>query len=338
MTQNYIEFLQAQPSSVTDSVELSNAVFDYLFMSSDIDCDVDFDIFDWDDSVLLYAEFNNSLVAGGLMYTSAEDGFLIKRKSDNDFLWTTIGFISSQDFYPLPDSNQYVGYFIDITSIPTEKYKYTLTPVADNLELEGEESDDYITCKTNGLTVLDASHIYYAYLEANLDSITQNSASTIVNTINGKYPYAYKLGDSNYITGNACGMFEPYLSDSCHYLYTNSDDENNTITKYRKSFREWLCNGNVKIIKYYDGRAYLAAINDNPSDDDSEHHAKNITTFTFTEVGDINSNLDLLNSGLIVDNYEDYKSMRDKISAVSYVSSDDFALDNIEKIINKILE
>lgn len=341
MALNYVELVQAQPSSIINTIELSNAIFDDIVMSNNVEQDIDSGLIEWNDNILLYAEFNNSIVAGGLMYSSAEDGFLVKRKTENQILWTTIGFIPSQNFQPIVDSNQYVGYYTDITSIPTEKYKYMICPVISNLELSGKESDGYTICETNGLSILDMSAIYYSFLETKIDSINQNSAATVINTINGKYPYTYKLGNSNYVTGTASGLFNPYYIDNCNYFYTDSNEENNMIVKYRKKFREWLCDGHPKIIKYYDGRAFLVAINDTPGDDDSEHHLKNITTFNFTEIGDINSSVDLINSGLIVDNYESYIAIKDNIDPIPYTytaTDNNIFLDNIEKIIDKILD
>ena len=86
--------------------------------------------------------------------------------------------------------------------------------------------------------------------------------------------------------------------DKCEYIFDNQ--ENNNVTwKYRKRFREWLCNGKPKILKYYDGRIFLISVTDTVSDDDSEHNYKNITSWSWVEIGDVNSTTDLINSGFM---------------------------------------
>ncbi len=138
---------------------------------------------------------------------------------------------------------------------------------------------------------------YYTPIEPKISSVTQNKGATIVETFNGKYPYSFKCGCANYSSGTASGMFVPIL-DNCKFIFSN-ENNNNIVWKYRNELKECLCNGKPKILKYFDGRTKLVSINDTVSDDEGEYNDKNITTFSWTEIGDITSTNDMIDNGLM---------------------------------------
>lgn len=297
------EIIQTPPSSVPDSITLQNAIFDEVFVSEDVNFDAQKEITyfpdEWSDDVVLHATFQGSIVAGGIMFEANEDsGFYIKRRPVSEVLWTTIGYSNGSDF--VLNGNMLNGIFIDRTAIPNDDYEYMIVPVLYGQEITGISADNIVHCWTDGIAISEKDKTYYTILEIKLSNDTQNEGSTIIKTLNGEFPYSFKNGASNYITGSAQGLFAP-TSDGCEYIYDN-EKYNNVAWKYREEFRKWLCNGKIKTLKYYDGRTRLVAINGTVSDDDGEHNYKNITSFNFTQVGDVKSTTDLIESGLM-DNY-----------------------------------
>ncbi len=254
----------------------------------------------WSTSTKLHAKFQNSIVAGGLAYDMNNDnrncGFFIKRRAVPDLLWTTVGYINSQDL--ILDGDLLNGSFIDRTAFPNEDYEYIVISVFNGEELQSSSPSTAVHCWTDGIAVSEIDKTYYTLLEANINNITQNKGAALVEPFNGKFPFAFKNGMLNYITGSAQGLFAPLDNDYCHYMFDNEKHKNATW-KYREEFREWLCNGKPKILKYFDGRTYLISINDTVSDDDGEHNFKNITTFNFTQIGNADSTKDLIESGLM---------------------------------------
>lgn len=289
--------IQSPISFPINTIKLENAIFDEIILSTDIKLSEFPD--KWEKSTKLHAKFQNSIVAGGLEYDTNKDntesGFLIKRREVSDILWTSVGYINSLDFTLNEDLLN--GSFIDRTAFPNEDYEYSIVSVFNGQEISSNFISIPIRCHTDGIAISEIDKTYYTPLEIKLSGVTQNKGTTIVETFNNKYPFAFKNGITNYTTGSACGMFVPII-DECKFIFDN-ETNNNTVWKYRQEFREWLCDGKPKVLKYYDGRTKLVSINDTVTDDDSEYNDKNITTFSWTEIGDITSTTDLIENGLM---------------------------------------
>ena len=279
----YIGFVQSPSSRILIPITFDTEVIDpELFPDT------------WTHDIKLHAKFQNSIVAGGIQYDlrdlNNECGYIVKRRLSTDVLWSFVGYFDSGTLSI--DDEVLRGSFIDRSVIPNNDYYYMIIPVLYGNELASILTDDTVFCSTDGISVSDGYKTYYTNLEPKINGITQNMGSTVISTINGKYPYAFKKGSSNYISGSASGLFVPGTEDG-NYIFDN------TVWKYRNEFREWLCDGGAKIIKYYDGRTFLVSITDSVTDDDSEHPDKNITSFSFTEIGDVTSTSDLIESGIL---------------------------------------
>lgn len=289
--------IQSPISFALDTVKLENAIFDEIILSTDIELSEFPD--EWNKSTKLHAKFQNSIVAGGLEYDINKDNtesvFLIKRREVSDVLWTSVGYINSLDF--ILNEDLLNGSFIDRTAFPNEDYEYSIVSVFNGQEINSNFISASVCCYTDGIAISEIDKTYYTPIEIKLNGVTQNKGTTIVETFNNKYPFAFKNGITNYTTGSACGMFVPII-DECKFIFDN-ETNNNTVWKYRQEFREWLCDGKPKVLKYYDGRTKLVSINDTVTDDDSEYNDKNITTFSWTEIGDITSTTDLIENGLM---------------------------------------
>lgn len=290
--------LQTPISFPINTLKLENAVFDEVVVSTDEISDFPDE---WNISTKLHAKFQNSIIAGGLAYDNQSNidgnyGFLIKRRSVTDILWTKIGYVDCSNF-AVNEDDLLNGTFIDRTAFPNEDYEYMIVSIFNGQEFGEGSVSNMIHCYTDGIAISEIDKTYYTPLEPKLSGITQNKGTTIVETFNSKYPFAFKNGTTNYISGSASGLFVPIM-ENCKFIF-NNEKNHNAVWKYRKEFREWLCNGKSKVLKYYDGRTILISINETVSDDDSEHDNKNITTFNWTEIGDITSTDDLTENGLI---------------------------------------
>lgn len=256
---------------------------------------------EWDKTIKLHAQFHNNIFAGGLAYdvNQAQNddnyGFLLKRRAVNDILWTNIGYINNSNF--IIDEDLLTSTFIDRSAFPNENYEYMVVSIFKGEELGGGSISTVARCCTDGIAISEIDKTYYTPIEAKISGVTQNKGTTIVETFHSKYPFAFKNGETNYSSGSASGMFVPIV-DKCKFIFAN-ENSNNAVWKYRQEFREWLCNGKPKILKYYDGRTKLVSINETVTDDDGEYNDKNITTFNWTEIGDITSTDDLISNGLM---------------------------------------
>lgn len=62
---------------------------------------------------------------------------------------------------------------------------------------------------------------------------------------------------------------------------------------------DWLTNGSPKILKIEDGRIWMVVVSSDVKASNSEHPDKVTLSFDFTEVGNVNSNDDMLNNGFV---------------------------------------
>ena len=70
--------------------------------------------------------------------------------------------------------------------------------------------------------------------------------------------------------------------------------------------KDWLTNGEAKIIKMEDGREWLVSVDGNVEEDESEHIDKVGISFDFVQIGDYNNTDDLSANGLTAYNDMDY--------------------------------
>ena len=258
-----------------NSVRLNNAVFDNLIITSKItenkeDLNKDFV---WDSDSIIYCEFDNTLNCGAIDVTNSS-GFKIKRRDNIKTKWLQIGYISTSSM--TLNGNYISGTFIDRMCRSNTEYVYRICPVVNGVEAEPIETKN-IFSYFDFISVSDKDTTYYSDLESDVSNEKQNGITSIITTLGSKYPYAFTQAALNYITATAKGLFVQHKG-TCDYDFKNA-------WKYRKQFREWLKDGNAKVIKHWDGRIWICSIGD-VSDGDSDHHDLNITSFDFTEIAD----------------------------------------------------
>ena len=329
------EFIESPFGEEIDSIKLSNAVYDEIILSSDASLNyLDEYPLEWTDDIQLHATFNGTIIGGGMDYQegdSIEDSaFLIKRRLVSDISWDIVGYVPGNEI--VKDRNTIKISYKDVTVIPNEEYEYMVVPMLYGVETVGSTTDNSTKCSLNGLVIEDQDMSFYTILEAKLSGITQNSGTTIVNPFNSKYPYAFKGGDKNYVSGTATGMFIP--GDICDYDF---DSFNNTSWKYRKQLREWLCNGKPKILKYYDGRNFIVTINGEVQEDDSEHVMKNIITFNWNEIGTLESFDDLYENGFINYYASENKSDKPDSLVINKAILQNYINESVNAVYNEIL-
>lgn len=98
--------------------------------------------------------------------------------------------------------------------------------------------------------------------------------------------------EANYYNGNFSGVIIKWDQSTDMFDFDGSVD-------YRETFIDWLTNKKPKVLKMYDGRAWLINANGNVSYSDDEHPDKVEISFDFIETGDLNSSSDMKNAGLI---------------------------------------
>jgi len=175
------------------------------------------------------------------------------------------------------------------------QYEYAIVPVSDN----DEQSYIKNTVRSNfdGAIIADTNTTYHITLDATVTGVTRNREASVVTTLSRKYPYVFHGGESNYYSGT----FEGTGIEQLEGDEFDIDGGN----EYRDTMIDWLTNGEAKVLKMNDGRAWLMCVNGSVSIDQSEHIDKGTISFEFVEVGDLFSDEDLYENELIDYNESD---------------------------------
>lgn len=267
------------------NIKLQNGIYDDIYISKNINREYSTIIPSvWDYDTILYAQFKGNLNAGNVDFIlDTVSAFRIKRRLANTSEWITI------HEFPITNINDLRFEKYDRYVQSNHTYEYLLAPI-----INGIEGNSYLktaTPKFDGIFLVDKENRYGTLLDITLDT-QKFKPSNVINTIGRKYPYVVSNGLSNYYKGSVSGIFIQYQGDQLGF------DIENALT-YRKNLNEFLYNGEPKILKNEDGRAWMISIIGELDETVEGHKEKIRTKFNFVEIGDINSNMDLYNNNFI---------------------------------------
>lgn len=239
---------------------------------------------EWLEKNLLHAKFLGDYSAGNIdFYANTIEKLLLKRRERESFKWVTLLEIPIQKVEDFKFS--YRDYFIKAR----KEYEYAIVPVSANVE--GNYNINNIKSSFDGMFITDKDATYYSLLETKITP-RRKRQSTVIETLNREYPIVHSTGRSNYMTGSAKGIFIQYQADTDSWDIESSVD-------YQDALLEFLCNGNPKILKHEDGRTFLISVVNEPSSNEEGHPDKVSTSFEFVEIGNIDSEEDLANVGML---------------------------------------
>lgn len=163
-------------------------------------------------------------------------------------------------------------------------------PVVD--EIEQVYTSTSAVSDFDGAWLMDKDISYYVGLEPAVTNITRNQEASVETTLGSKYPIVFYGSEANYYSGNFSGVIIKWDRANDAFDFDGSID-------YRETFINWLTNKKPKVLKMYDGRAWLMNVNGNVSYSDDEHPDKVEISFDFVETGNLNNGDDMKNAGLI---------------------------------------
>lgn len=278
-------------------VQLNQGTFDEInlevYDKSTVKDDIDNYVFpeNWNKFTVLNSNFNNhNLAAGNFDYMIDEvKSMIIKRRPHN----------SVEPYLPIFEKNIYTNTnefnftFTDYLVRNGKEYEYILLPILKN-GIEGTPihviyEDDISLIDFDGVFICEPNSAYESHLNIELTA-QKNKPSSIITPIGQKYPYVLCSTENNYYTGTVKGLFVQYENGNHHF--EDSWD-------FREKFNEFLLNGKVKVLKYYDGRIWLVNIYDNVTNDRDGHDDIIISSFSWAEIGDISDIYALYDNGFI---------------------------------------
>ncbi len=281
-----IAYLQLN-QGIFDEVNLE--VYDEETVNNDIDNYVFPEI--WTKYTVLHADFNNSnLAAGDFDYMVDEvSSLIIKKRAVNSVNMYLP--IFEKSIYA--NTNEFDFTFTDYLVRNGHEYEYVLVPILKN-GIEGKSipvvyEDDERKVYFEGIFICEPDSVYYTLLNLELTA-QKNKPSSIITTIGRTYPYVLCGTENNYYTGTAKGLF---------VQYQNGDFNFDKAWDFREKFNEFLLDGKVKLLKYYDGRMWLVSIYDNVTNERDGHDNIIITGFNWCEIGNVDDVYSLYDNGFI---------------------------------------
>ena len=273
--------LNAVNESDINNVKLSNAIFDNLYVTSaDVSSDTEIPT-EWDFNTILKADFNGNVSAGNVDFTLNEvSGILIKHRIAGTFEWTEVFY---KDINTLEDFD---FVFYDNFCKSNKIYEFALVPVTNYIE--NNYNIQSIESLFDGIYLFDIDKNYNLPFNTKINTSKRNT-NVKIEPIESKYPYTWNISKQRYDSGSLTTVLMPtkngYIVNEHH------------AQEYRKEFIEFLCNGQPKILKLFDGRIWMIQVSEDVSESDLDHWNLKEESFNWYEIGDVNSAKDLAENG-----------------------------------------
>ena len=291
--------LNPAPSAVPNitSTELRNGIFDHLNLSYDTKLFGDTSIpTEWTYDTVLNAGFNGDAGAGNLEYAiKYVDSIKIKRRikpgakvlNTSEQKWITL---FDQKIETVEDLS---FTFNDFLNAWGAEYDYALVPVVNGVE--GRYIIASLLSKFNGVFIGDAEQSFKFLYEVSYGSNARKHQTGVFTPLGKQYPIIVANGVLSYESGSVSALV---IDDG--FEKTGVVDKDATVKK-KTRLKNFLTNKKPKVLKDWNGNIWLVIVTDDVPIEYKEDSAMSIpkVTFNWSEIGDINSQDDLYNAGLI---------------------------------------
>lgn len=249
---------------------------------------------EWDYDTIFHAYFDGNLYAGNVPFAAKDIGEVhIRRREKDSFQWIDLFHIPIEE----EEDFQFVRY--DPYARSQKEYVYALVAVTREIEespIEGGTeypNERSIRSEFDGLFIMERDKGYHSVAQTSVNT-QKNRPATPIPTLGNKYPFVIFNGMNNYYSGSAAGIFFQKDAEKCELKLSDG-------WMYREGLMEFLCDGNSKILKNFDGRMWMVSVVDSPSESEGEHDFLPLTSFNWVEIGDCDSGDDLRRYGFIDD-------------------------------------
>jgi hypothetical protein len=285
--------IDAVPTEIQDitTISVTDGVYDNFTISSDVGSEYDSTIPSaWDDYTILNAGFAGHTDAGDLDASIKDiDYIAIKRRKVGTFKWTPIKEITINTA-----SDLYFA-FNDYLVTPGE-YEYAFVPVM-KTGSEGNYIINTINVNFSGVFICDIESIYKFFVNVQMTSTEQAQAVSTYETFGRRFPVYVSNAMTNYQKGkfSATVLNEDFMS-------TRTLDRDG-LREMRNSFVQFLTNKRAKIIKDWNGNAWMVAISDdiNITFEQNTDNALADVSFSYVEIGEVDNEEDMRLNGLVAE-------------------------------------
>lgn len=273
------------------STQLQNGIFDHFYVTRDVTSAYSTTIpTTWDYLTIMQANFNGNINAGNLDATLSQiSDIKIKRRIKGTFDWITLKDITVTKVEDLSFiMNDYLNAnFVD--------YEYAFVPTLN--DIEGNYIVNEIQSQFNGVFICDQDTIYKFYAGVEYGASEQVQKIGVFEPFGRQYPIVVANALTNYSNGSVSGKVLGVNFETTRQI------DRLAVVQENKQLLDFLTNKKAKILKDWDGRAYLMVITGNPSTAYDNNYGQGVvdTSFSYTEIGNYLSKSDLISTGMIPD-------------------------------------
>lgn len=283
--------LSSAPSQIDNitSTTISNAIFDHVNLTRDVESEFNTTIpSEWDYNTILDAALNGNLNGGNVDFLINQvTAIKIKRRIKGQFEWLTLDTISIGKIEDL------TFLFIDRLNVTDTEYEYALVPILEGVE--GEYLIASIFSKLRGVFIGDFNTTYKFMYDVSYGTNMRNQKTGTFLPIGKQYPVVVANGVISYESGSVTGSI---LNDD---FQVTGEINPKTIVEKKEILKNFLTNKKAKILRDWNGNAWLCVITDSPTVNYKEGSSMRIpmVNFNWTQIGDYNSQLDLYYNGIL---------------------------------------
>ena len=273
---------------------LMNMVADAVYITRDIGYTIPPIKPTWDNSTVMYCEFEHNLLAGNVAWvTSNITKVKLKRRLKGTQRWLTL--------YekPITTVEDLTIEYIDYLCPSGYTFEYALVPCTD--DDEWDYSITSVDTLYDGLFVIDSDmecRKLYGGVAYNSDA-TINGVATL-QPYNSQYPVIIRNPIINYKQTNISGYLLN-LQDVKSHVDIMSVPARVNMTLLQKDWSEYLSKGKTLIVKDWNGKILMVQVTVAPSYTYLQQTGNAIPyiTFTTSEIGQYNNQNDLYNQGFL---------------------------------------
>lgn len=266
--------------------ELKNGIYNDLYLTKSGDFELTGRFPDeWDFDTLLWAKFNGSTNAGNVDWNLDNTSHIIlKSRTQGSFRWKTLAVKEVNQIHDFKIN--YPDYF----TASGQAVEYAIVPLLNGLE--GTYATTRAAAKFTEMFLIEGDVVWGTEITDGYCDTTRNIPSSTVELLNSRYPVFIRNTMANYDTGTCKGSFLPFANeDTCELAYGEEYDY--LRIDYQRKFMDFISDGIPKILKLPDGRLWLVQIAPSPSDTAGQSYNDREISWSWTEVGSVDSEEDL---------------------------------------------
>lgn len=242
----------------------------------------------WDINTLFDCNFEDNISGGNIdEITKDITSVRIKRREKGTFDWVTIKEVQ------INNENDLHFVFTDNLNLNYTEYEYAFVPVTS--DVEGAYTVQSIWSEFAGVFICDVDTVYKFMQGVQYGTTNMVQQVGVFTPFGKEYPVVMSNGAIRYQTGSITGLIVPDEFTETGVMTREQ------VVAQRNALLKFLTNKRAKIIKDWNGNAWLCYITDNIGTAYSKGSGMGVLSVTaqWTEVGDVKSKKDLYNNGMI---------------------------------------